>query len=1001
MLMIHMAQQFMKRRSLWLGVACSLAVALCASCDGGKETATQQEAPEIKTFPIIRQEVTDTGEWFGYLRGKEDTDIHPHVSGFLISQDYEDGSYVEADQVLFHIDPSIFEAELELAKANLSAAEAAVASAKASAEQAQKDVDRYTPLVGNGAVSEKDMSDATHRLRSAQAAVKAAEAEVQQCRAAVDKAKINLAYTEIRAPYSGIIGTSLASIGDLVSPATKLANITSINPIRFEFSINSDRLISVFRKYGDMNDIRQNADTMPPVQLVLEDGTVFPLAGKLTAMESKVGDTGLINIQGEVSNPEGLLRGGMPVRVRIPLEKKEALLVPKEALRSVLRSDFIIVVDKESHPHMVPVEVGGVYEVPVHEQDGYVSEQQMVAVSGARHSLQKTLQEYGYSQPTEALVVVDEQNAVRAMNISSANSRLAADAAAQRGKISPVPFSFKPAPSAAILAAAAAGEGADKPKENKKAAPTLPAVPVKVAPLLRQDVEVVDEWFGSLRGVEETEIRPQVSGFLMEQCFRDGALVKKGDKLFSIDPASYEAAVSQAEANCAMAEAQVEQAQARLDLAKQDFERYSKLASIRPGAVADKTLTDAQSAIKTSEAEVLKATAAVKQMQAALQLAKINLQYTTITAPFDGRVGIHKPSIGALVSPTDPQPLVTLSSVDPIRVDFQVSGKGALKGIGAFETAGDTRGGDERPGFDIVLEDGSIYPVQGHVVSADNALSKTTGTLRVVGHVQNVDGSLRSGMPVRVRSSLEPLKGAYLVPARAPLSANGRDVLVLLRADGTPDMLPIVKGALVTVPGPGEQGMVPQPMQIVDVDRQLLIGMLLAYTKAPSVEALVLQGAGVEDWQGLVLKSAGVSDWRALLEKKAGQALPDDAPVKAGVEDWAQLALKQSGADSFRDLALSLSGAKDELELIARGQGVASPLELLLKRMGYEDLSQVQVVTEGSLMAAQAYQLNQAAGARVNKLSPSPFRYTPPRTVVDSVTADEASQTDVEPIGVK
>ena len=978
------------------------AVALCtAACDKNEKTAALPEAPEVKTFPITQQEVTVTGEWFGYLRGKQDTDIRPHVSGFLLSQEYENGSYVKEGDVLFTIDPAIFEAELELAQANLSAAEASVVSARATAEQAETDVARYTPLVKSGAVSGKELDDARQRLNSARAEVKAAEASVKQCSAAVESARINLDYTCIRAPFDGIIGTALASVGDLVSPATRMANITSVDPIRFEFSINSDRLISVFRKYGDINNRGEaKLPPPPPVQLVLEDGTVYPYAGQLLALESKVGDTGLINVEGEAPNPTGLLRGGMPVRVRIPLERKEALLVPREALRSVLRSEFIIVVDKENYPHMVPVVMGGEYKIPVQEADGFRSVQEMVAVSGARTPLAETLRSFGYEQPAEAQVVVDEQNAVRAMNISSANSRLPeGDTQTPRGKISPTPFSFKPNMPAPVAAAAA---GSDEKKEDAPPATAkLPPVPVKVAPLSRQDVAVQDEWFGTLRGVEETDIRPQVSGFVLRQHFKDGSIVKKGDVLFTIDPASYEAAVREAEANCAMAEAKIEQARAKLDLSKQDFARYSRLNATRPGAVSDKTLTDARSAIKTSEAEVLRAQATLTQAQAALRLAQINLGYTTVRAPFSGRVGIHKPSVGALVAPTDAQPLVTLSSVDPMRVDFQVSGRGALSGIATYESAGDTQGGSDRPGFDLVLEDGSAYPVQGRVVATDNALNKSTGTLRVVGEVENVDGSLRSGMPVRVRAATEPLKGAFLVPARAPLNANGRDVLVLLREDGAPDMLPITKGALVAAQGPGAEGPVTQPMQIVDVDRKLLAGMVLAHAQAPSLEALVLRGAGVESWAALVWKGAGVESWRALLEKQAGHPLPDDAPAAVGAADWEALALQKAGVGSARDLALAQAGAKDELDLIARGQGHSSAMEMLLARMGYEDLSKVQVITEGSLMAAQAYQMNQAAGARVNKLSPVPFHYSPPRTVVESVTADEAAPTDVEPIQVK
>ena len=976
---------------------CLLLVGLCSACRDRGSASVEQTAPKVKTFPLIEQQVTDTGEWFGYLRGKRDTDIHPHVTGFLLSQEYEDGSFVKEGDVLFRIDASTFEAELQLAQANLQAAEASVASALATKEQAEQDVQRYRQIVGRGAVSEKDLDDAEHRLRAADAAVDAAQAAVEQNKAAVQRAQINLDYTTICAPYSGIIGTALVSKGDLVSPATKLANITSVDPIRLEFSINSDRLIEAFRKYGDLTEAgEKKLPPPPPVDILLEDGRTYPLQGKLLAMESKVSDSGLINVEGEVANPDGLLRGGMPVRVRIPLESRQAFLVPQEAIRSVLRSDFIIVVDRNQEPHMVPVEVQGEYRVPVQEADGYRSTQPMLAVAGLNNKtpLAQTLRAYGYENPTEAPVVVDEQNAVFAMNISSANSRLPQNATAQRGKVEQAAFSFKPEVLPAVAAAAAEGDGAAKPAENTEVKPSLPPFPVKVANLLQRDVEAVDEWFGTLRGVEETEIRPQVTGFVLSQHFKDGSLVKKGDELFTIDPAPFQASVAEARANLLVAEASVKQAQAELDRCKADYERYYKLSQTTPGAIPEKTLTDTRSAIKTNEAALLKARASVAQMQAALRLAEINLAYTSVRAPFDGRVGIHKASEGALVSPGDAEPLVTLSSVNPMRVDFQVSGKGALQGIAAFENTPER----EMPAFEVVLEDGSTYPAKGHVVSADNALSKSTGTLQVVGHVENVDGGLRSGMPVRVRAGLTPVKGAFLVPARAPLNAQGRDVLVLLRPDQSPEMLPITKGALVTIPVAAAEGQEPvlQPMQIVDVDRSLVAGMILAFTKAPSLEALVLKGAEVEDWRAFVLKSAQVADFRELLEKRAGKKLPDDAPASLDAKDWDEFALKKTGSANYRELALRLAGAQDELDIIAHAQGYSSVMEMALKRMGFEDAAHTPVVVEGSLMAAQVYAKNKQDNTHANKLTPKPFIYQAPRTVVESVTA-EPQQEPAEP----
>lgn len=970
----------------WLGCA---AVAVLLMACGKKEEKGQSAPPTVMTFPLMGQDVTDTGEWFGYLRGIRDTDLHPRVTGFLLSQDYVNGSYVNEGDVLFRIDPATFQAELDLAKANLEAAQAGVVSARATVEQAQMDVDRYAPLVSNGAVSEKELNDANHRLRAAKASLDAALATVEQNKAAVDKAKINLEYTVVRAPYAGIMSTAEVSTGDLVSPATKLANITAVDTVRLEFGINSDHMIDAFRKYGDLaNGGKSTLPPPPPVDILLEDGSVFPQKGKLTAMESKVGASGLITVEGEVTNPDHLLRGGMPVRVRIPLQRKHVFLVPEQSIRSVLRNDFIIVVDAKNEPHMVPVVIQGKYPVTVQEEGGYRSEQQMVAVEGLHTPLPEVLRSLGYEEPAQALVVADEVNAVHASNISSANSRLSAESKQPRGTITPAKFSYRPQ---MLPAVAAASQGKSVVAEDKPdVKPTMPPIPVKVTPLLRQDVQVTDEWFGTLRGVEETDIHPQVSGFVKEQHFRDGSLVKKGDRLFTIDPAPYEAAVEEARANLLMAKASYQQALSQLERAQQDFQRYDKLNKTSPGAISDKTLTDARSAIQMNEAGVLKAKAAISQMEAALKLAEINLAYTEVRAPFDGRVGIHKPSIGALVSPTDMEPLVTLSSINPMRVDFQVSGKGALSGIAAFETLQDRHGGDEKPGFELVLEDGTVYPERGEVVSADNALNRSTGTLKVVGHVDNKDGGLRSGMSVRVRAGMNSVRGAYLVPARAPMSAQGRDMLVLVRPDGAPQMLPITRGSIVNVAVPdaeGKPGPV-QPMQIVDVDRNLVAAMILAKSKAPSLESVVLGGAGVENWKDFLLKQTNLQNSRELLEKYAKKQLPDDAPQKVGAADWDELLLKETGTKDMRGAALRMLGAKDELDLIAASQGAASVLEMALKELGYQDMNNVPVVVEGSLMAAQAFAANMQSGSQANKLNPTPFHYSPPRTVVESVTAD-------------
>lgn len=974
----------MKKQTLITLALCSCTLGLIpVSCNNGSEEATQEAAApkDVMVFPIIQRDVTDYGEWFGYLRGERETDIHPRITGFLIAQEYKDGQHVEEGDVLFRIDPETFNAQLNQAKANLQAAEASLEAVKAQREKAELDLQRYEKLEPK-AVSEKDLSDARHTLKAAQANERAAIATVDQMKATVQQAEINLDYTVIRAPYSGIVGEALASLGALVSPATKLANITDVNPIRATFSINSATLLETMKEHNEQTGLKA------PIYLITDDGKEYPYPGKFMAMESKISGNGLINMEAAFPNPAHTLRAGMTVRVRIPMHTYNAMLVPENAIRTVLRNKFILIVDRNNVPHMVPITTRGTYTETIQEADGYTSTQKMVAIDNyGSTNLAEIFKGYGYDKASDVPVVTDDNLGVMVMNISSANSRL--PEGAKPTAITTKPGSFKPV-AAPVAAPKVDAKGSDTvPKAEPK---PLPPFIVKVAPFLQQDAPEQSEWFGSLRGEEETEIRPHVSGFLQSQNFKDGSLVKKGDVLFTIDPAPYQAALDQARANLAAAEAAKDQAAAQLDMNRRNYERFAALYKAEPGAIAEKTVTDAATAVKTSGASLLKAEATVAQMKAAVHLAEINLGYTTITAPFDGRIGIRKPSVGALVSPSDKEPLVTLSSVNPMRVDFNVSSKNALSGFTRFSqnrSTGDTK---KREDFDIVLENGAVYPHKGMVINSDNALSKTTGTLKVIGQVDNTEGILRSGMPVRVRAKLQGGKNAILVPARAPLNAQGNDMLVVLRADNTPDMVPITRGPIVNLEVTGPDGKARlQPMQIVDANRALMTKGMLEKTGAPSLEAMILGGAKVKSWQEMFLKQSGAKDFRELADKQAGEALPDDAPAKEGAKDWADLYLRKSGDTSYRDLVLRQAGAKDELDLIAAGQGCKSPLELMLKGMGYKNLADARVIVEGSLMAANAFKTNMDAGARVNKLTPQPFIYSTPKTVMDSITADKES----------
>lgn len=310
-------------------------------------------------------------------------------------------------------------------------------------------------------------------------------------------------------------------------------------------------------------------------------------------------------------------------------------------------------------------------------------------------------------------------------------------------------------------------------KKNDESQPKgLPPVDVEVTKVVHKDVNIPQEWIGSLRGTEDADIRAQVSGYLMSKNYKDGSYVKKGDVLFQIDKRPFEAALLQAQGTLA-------QQQASAEKYKLDVERYTPLAARE--SIGEKQLDDARQSLRETEAAIVSAKAAVEQ-------AEINLQFSTITAPISGLTGIAKPSIGNLLSPSAMDPLTTISAIDPIRVDFSISEKDLLDSYAAL-------GGkkEKKKTFDVILSNGEQYPHPGEPVSLDRNVSRETGTINIVGHIPNPDHMLRPGMFVRVKAVTQTLKNATLVPPRAIMSMQSSNFVVMVNGDKT-SIFPVIPG---------------------------------------------------------------------------------------------------------------------------------------------------------------------------------------------------------------
>ena len=312
---------------------------------------------------------------------------------------------------------------------------------------------------------------------------------------------------------------------------------------------------------------------------------------------------------------------------------------------------------------------------------------------------------------------------------------------------------------------------------EKSVPPPTPAT-VEVVTVAQRDVPVYMEWIGSLDGNVNAVIRPQVTGYLIKQNYREGDLVKQGQPLFEIDPRTFEAAVEEAKGLRA-------QQVARYETASANLARIKPLAAVN--AVSQKDLDD-------STGTYLSAKAQLEAAEASLKTAKLNLGFTKITSPVTGIAGIAKAQIGDLLSPSMPAELTTVSTVDPIKVYFNISEREYLKIANAALAAGSK---PERVPLELFLVDGSLYPHPGKVSVLNRQVDTSTGTFKVAALFANPDNLLRPGQYGKVRATMSVDKGALLVPQRAVTEIQGRYVVAVVGADNKVDIRPVTVGERV------------------------------------------------------------------------------------------------------------------------------------------------------------------------------------------------------------
>jgi RND family efflux transporter MFP subunit len=304
----------------------------------------------------------------------------------------------------------------------------------------------------------------------------------------------------------------------------------------------------------------------------------------------------------------------------------------------------------------------------------------------------------------------------------------------------------------------------------KPAASAGPPPDVMVAPVVQKDVAVYGEWIGTLDGLVNADVKAQVTGYLLAQDYQEGAFVRKGQLLFQIDPRPFQAALDQAEGQLAQATAQLANAEAVQVRTQLDVNRYGPLA--KEQAASQQDLDNATQNNLAAKATVATADAQIKSAQAAVETARINLEFTRLIAPIDGIAGQAQLQVGALVTPGSGT-VTSVSTVDPIKAYFTVSESEYLDWNRRFPTQSSLDEADKNLHLRLILADGSTYQREGTFYFADRQVNIGTGAIRLAALFPNPGNILRPGGYGKVRAAVRTQKDALLVPQRAVSELQG------------------------------------------------------------------------------------------------------------------------------------------------------------------------------------------------------------------------------------
>jgi len=339
---------------------------LTVSCgNSGQQGNMQQGRQQVQSYPVLELQprpIVLTSSYPATLEGKQTVEIRPRIPGYITEMHVDEGDLVTEGQVLFSLNSEEFEQEVRSARANIQAAEAGVSTAKDEVERLQNLVDK--DIVSN------------YQLQSAKNALKSNKATLAQAQARLKNAQVNLEYTKVKSPASGIIGTIPYRIGSLVNSniSQPLTVVSDISEVYAYFSMSERELLEMAQSVSDEGGnmtIQQRVAEMPKVNLILADNSTYAHKGTLKLASGLINtETGSATFRAEFANPGQILRSGGSGKVQLPFEQEEAIVIPKKSTYEVQDKRFVYSLSDSN-----TVESTAVSVLPVSAKQLFVVEQ--------------------------------------------------------------------------------------------------------------------------------------------------------------------------------------------------------------------------------------------------------------------------------------------------------------------------------------------------------------------------------------------------------------------------------------------------------------------------------------------------------------------------------------------------------------------------------------------------------------------------------------------------